>query len=92
MGHNGKEYTMNWFLWIILGGLAGWVASILTRNNARMGLFANIIVGVIGGVVGGYLMDLFGASGVTGFNLWSFFVAVVGASVLLVLYNLIRKK
>ena len=92
MGNIGKELTMNWFLWIVLGGLAGWVASMLTRNNARMGLIANIIVGIIGGVVGGYLMELFGASGVTGFNIYSFIVAVIGASVLLVLYNLIRRK
>ena len=83
---------MNWLTWIVVGGIAGWIASMLTRNNARMGLLANIVVGVVGGLLGGFLMDLIGASGVTGFNLWSLLVSVIGATVLLWIINLIRRR
>jgi len=83
---------MDWLAWIVIGGIAGWIASIITKNNARMGLLANIVVGIIGGFVGGFIMNLIGAQGVTGFNLWSLLVAVVGASALLWLINLIRRK
>ena len=83
---------MNWILWIILGGLAGWVASMLTKNNEKMGILTNIIVGIIGSWIGGFIMSLFGAAGVTGFNLRSFVVAVVGACVLLGIFSLVRKR
>jgi uncharacterized membrane protein YeaQ/YmgE (transglycosylase-associated protein family) len=83
---------MNWLSWNVVGGIAGWIASMLTRNNARMGLLANIAVGVVGGFLGGFLMDLIGASGVTGFNLWSLLVSVFGATVLLWIINLIRRR
>lgn len=69
--------------WIILGGLAGWVASIIAGNNARQGLIGNILVGVVGAFVGGLIFNFFGGYGVTGFNLYSFGVAVVGAVVTL---------
>ncbi len=83
---------MNWILWIVLGGLAGWVASMLTKNNEKMGMLTNIIVGIIGSWIGGFIMSLFGAAGVTGFNLRSFVVAVVGACVLLGIFSLVRKR
>jgi uncharacterized membrane protein YeaQ/YmgE (transglycosylase-associated protein family) len=82
---------MDWLAWIVLGGVAGWIASILTKNNARMGLFANIIVGIIGAFIGGYLMTLIGQTGMTGFNFWSLLVAVLGATVLLWVINLVRR-
>ncbi|MBX7096364.1 MAG: GlsB/YeaQ/YmgE family stress response membrane protein [Myxococcaceae bacterium] len=69
--------------WIILGGGAGWVASMVMGTNARMGAIANIVVGVIGSVIGGWVFSFFGGYGVTGFNLYSFGVALVGACVLL---------
>jgi uncharacterized membrane protein YeaQ/YmgE (transglycosylase-associated protein family) len=69
--------------WIVLGGLAGWVASIFAGTNARMGALANIGIGVLGAVVGGWIFSFFGGRGVTGFNLYSFIVAAIGASVLL---------
>jgi len=80
--------------WIVLGGLAGWVASMIMGNNASQGLIGNIVVGIVGGLLGGFIFGLFGGAGVTGFNLWSFLVALVGASVLLFLWRLItgRKK
>jgi len=77
--------------WIVLGGLAGWVASIIMGKNASMGIFANIIVGVIGAFIGGILMNYWGGWGITGFNGKSFFVALLGSVVLLALINLIRR-
>jgi len=68
---------------IILGGIAGWLASIIAGTNARMGTIANIIVGVIGATVGGMIFNLAGGHGVTGLNLYSLAVSVVGASVVL---------
>jgi len=81
---------MGLFAWIILGGLAGWAASISAGTNAKMGLFANIMVGVLGSVVGGWVFSLFGSHGVTGLNLYSFVVALVGASVVLFVFKRIR--
>jgi len=83
---------MDWLAWIVIGGFAGWIASILTKSNARMGLVANIVVGIIGGFIGGFLMNLIGARGVTGFNVWSLLVSIVGASVLLWVINMFRKR
>jgi uncharacterized membrane protein YeaQ/YmgE (transglycosylase-associated protein family) len=77
--------------WIILGALAGWIASMFTGNNRRMGLAANIIVGVIGSSIGGFVFNLLGGHGVTGLNLWSLIVAVVGSVILLTVANAIRK-
>lgn len=78
--------------WIVLGGLAGWLASVITGWNDRMGCIANIIVGIIGALIGGWLMmNFFGGTGVTGLNFASFLVAVVGAVVLLMIVGLIRK-
>ena len=71
--------------WIILGALAGWIASMITGTNEQMGAIANIFVGIVGALVGGALFGLLGGEGFTGFNLWSLFVAVVGAVLLLAL-------
>lgn len=76
--------------WIVLGGLAGWVASMIMGNNARQGLLGNIIVGIIGAFIGGLIVGLLGGQGVTGFNLWSFVVALVGAIVLLWIVRMVR--
>lgn len=73
--------------WIVLGGLAGWVASMIAGTDARQGLLGNIIAGIIGGVVGGFIFSLFGVSGVTGFNIWSFLVAIVGAVIVLFIWR-----
>jgi uncharacterized membrane protein YeaQ/YmgE (transglycosylase-associated protein family) len=78
--------------WIVLGAIAGWLASVLTRRNRRMGWLANIIVGIIGAGIGGAVFHLFGGTGVTGFNLPSLGVAFVGAFILLVVVNLVFKK
>jgi len=77
--------------WIILGAVAGWIASILAGTNAQMGLLANIIVGVIGAFLGGLVFSLFGGEGITGFDLWSLLVAILGAFVLLLILKSIHR-
>ncbi|MCC7447830.1 MAG: GlsB/YeaQ/YmgE family stress response membrane protein [Anaerolineae bacterium] len=74
---------MGWLAWLIVGALAGWLASIVMRTNASQGLLLDIIVGIIGAFIGGFLFNIIGAPGVTGFNIWSVFVAFIGAIVLL---------
>ncbi|CUX15108.1 GlsB/YeaQ/YmgE family stress response membrane protein [Clostridium sp. C105KSO13] len=73
--------------WIIIGALAGWIASMMTGNNRKMGAFANIAVGIIGGLLGGFIMGIFGGVGVTGFNIWSLLVSILGAVILLAIIN-----
>ena len=83
---------MNFILWIIFGAIAGWIASIIMGRNAQMGALANIVVGIVGALIGGFLMsNVFGAQGVTGFNLTSLIVAILGAVVLLFLVGLVRR-
>jgi uncharacterized membrane protein YeaQ/YmgE (transglycosylase-associated protein family) len=72
--------------WIVLGLIAGFIASKIVNKRGE-GFFLDIILGIVGAVVGGWLFSVFGAVGVTGFNLYSMFVAVVGAIVILVLYH-----
>ena len=69
--------------WIVLGALAGWIASKIAGTDEQQGWVANIVVGMIGAMLGGFIFDLLGDSGVTGFNLWSLLVAVIGALVLI---------
>jgi uncharacterized membrane protein YeaQ/YmgE (transglycosylase-associated protein family) len=83
---------MNWIVWIIFGALAGWIASIVMGKNKKMGALANIIVGVVGAFIGGKIMELFGAQGVTGFNFPSLLVAIVGAVVLLFILGLFSRR
>jgi len=78
--------------WIVLGALAGWLASIITKNNASMGLIKNIVVGILGAMIGGFVFSFFGGTGITGFNLWSVFVAFVGAAILLIIINLFTRR
>lgn len=73
--------------WIILGGLAGWLASLLVRGTG-LGILVDILVGIVGAFIGGFIVSALGGTGVTGFNLWSFVVAVIGAVVLLLIVRL----
>lgn len=75
--------------WIVLGGLAGWVASKFVGTDAQQGVVGNIIAGVLGGFLGGWLFSVLGGTGVTGFNLWSFVVALVGAVLVLLIWKAI---
>ena len=74
--------------WIILGLISGFIASKIV-NKSGEGVILDILLGVVGAVVGGWLFHTFGMAGVTGFNLYSMLVAIVGAVVLLVLYHAI---
>jgi uncharacterized membrane protein YeaQ/YmgE (transglycosylase-associated protein family) len=77
--------------WIILGGLAGWVASLIMRTDEDQGIFLNISVGIIGAVLGGFIVSLFGGEGVDGFNISSFLVALLGSVVLIALVKMLRR-
>ena len=83
---------MNIVGWIIFGAIAGWIASIIMGKNKKMGAIANIIVGIIGAFIGGYVMDFFGGPSVTGFNFTSLFVAIVGAVILLWVVGLVSRR
>jgi len=82
---------MGIILWIILGALAGWVASIIMKTDAQQGAVLNIIVGIIGAILGGWIMSALGVGGVSGFNLYSFLVALLGAIVLLTIVKAVRR-
>lgn len=81
---------MSIIVWIVIGGLAGWVAGMIMKTQGS--LVKNIVIGIIGALVGGLLMNFFGAEGFTGFNLWSFLVALLGSVVFLGVVNLFTKK
>jgi uncharacterized membrane protein YeaQ/YmgE (transglycosylase-associated protein family) len=79
---------MNILLWLVFGALAGWLASIIMGTNREQGAMGNIIVGIIGAFLGGFVMNAFGQPGVTGFNFYSTFVAILGSVVLLWIYGM----
>jgi len=72
--------------WIILGLIAGFIGSKIV-NRTGQGFWLDIVLGIVGALVGGFLFDLFGASSITGLNIYSMIVAVVGAVVVLLIYN-----
>ena len=81
---------MSFLAWIILGLIAGFIGSKIVNKRGE-GLILDIILGVIGAFVGGWLFTMFGAHGVTGLNLYSMCVAVVGAIMVLVVYHAVRR-
>lgn len=83
---------MGILLWILLGALAGWIASLIMKTDAQQGALLNIVVGILGAMVGGFVFNLLGGEGVTGFNLYSLLVAVVGAIILLAIVKAVRRK
>ena len=82
---------MSILAWIVLGLIAGFVASKLV-NKTGEGMLVDIILGVVGAVVGGWLFHTFGMPGVTGLNLYSLLVAVVGAAVFLIVYHALTRR
>ena len=80
---------MNILLWIVFGALAGWIASMIMKSN--QGLLTDIIVGIIGAFIGGFVFNMFGGSGVTGFNLPSLIVAIIGAIILIAILRAVRR-
>ncbi len=81
---------MGILLWIVFGGLVGWIASMIMSTNNQQGLFLNIIVGIIGALLGGWIMSYFGKTDITGFNLYSFAVAILGACLLIFVVKLLK--
>ena len=77
---------MGIFSWIILGLIAGFIGSKIVDKQGQ-GFWLNIALGIIGALVGGFLFSLVGSTGVTGLNLWSMIVAIVGSIVVLLIYN-----
>lgn len=78
-------------VWIIVGAIAGWLASIVMRTNRSQGLLEDIIVGIVGGFLGGLVLDLLGVGGdVTGFNIGSILTAFIGAVILLAILRAVR--
>ncbi|HEX3568548.1 MAG TPA: GlsB/YeaQ/YmgE family stress response membrane protein [Candidatus Saccharimonadales bacterium] len=80
---------MSVIAWIIMGGVIGWVASLIMHTNKQQGLIANIIIGIIGSLLGGFIARLFGGAGITGINVYSFVIGVVGAIILIAFVRLI---
>lgn len=83
---------MGIFSWIILGALAGWLASKTMNTNKSMGAIANIVVGIVGALIGGFIMNFFNKAGVDGFNIYSLLVAFLGSIILLALLKAVSKK
>lgn len=81
---------MNILLWLLLGLVAGWLASVIMGSNSQQGMLMDIVLGIVGAFVGGFMMNLFGATGVDGFNLYSLFVATLGAIALIWLGRVFR--
>jgi len=81
---------MSIIAWIVLGLIAGFIGSQIVKGRGE-GVVGDIIVGIVGALVGGFLFNLIGATGITGFNVWSLLVAVVGSVVLLFVYHMIRR-
>lgn len=75
-------------VWIVIGGVAGWLASLVVRGGG-LGIAGDVIVGIIGALIGGFIVNAFGGSGFSGFNVWSLFVAFIGAVVLLFVVRLV---
>ncbi len=82
---------MGIIMWIIFGALAGWISSMFMNTDSGQGALGNIIMGIIGAIVAGYLMPILGMPGVTGFNLYSVFVAVLGAMIVISIARMIRR-
>lgn len=79
---------MSIIAWLILGLIAGFIASKIVNRQGE-GVLLDMVLGIVGALVGGFLFNAFGAVGVTGFNLYSMLVAVIGAIVVLVIYHAI---
>ena len=79
---------MSILAWIVLGLVAGFIGSKIV-NKTGEGMLLDIVLGIVGAVVGGFLFNQFGAAGVTGFNIYSLFVAVIGSVIALVIYHMV---
>ena len=80
---------MNFIIWLIIGGVIGWLASIVMRTDAQQGILLNIVVGIVGAFVGGLLFG--GSINSQGLTLYTFLSSLVGAIILLAIVNLVRR-
>jgi len=78
-------------IWIVFGALVGWVASLIMKTDAEQGALLNILVGIAGAFIGGWLMSIIGERGVGGFNIYSFLVALLGACVFIFILRVLRR-
>lgn len=85
-----KLNHMNIIVSIIMGLIAGWLASVIMKTNSTQGPIMDIVLGMLGALVGSFLLSIFGAPGVTGFNLYSILVSVIGAIVLIAIGRAVR--
>lgn len=76
--------------WVLLGGVAGWIGSMLMGTDESQGILLNIVIGIVGAFIGGMIFNFFGGAGITGFNLYSLFVATLGSVVLLWIASIVR--
>jgi uncharacterized membrane protein YeaQ/YmgE (transglycosylase-associated protein family) len=92
--HWQKEYGMNLLAWLVVGGLVGWVASMLMRTSGQQGILLNIVVGIVGAFLGGWLLaPMFGTGTINqnDFSVGSLAVSLLGAVILLAIVNLVRR-
>jgi uncharacterized membrane protein YeaQ/YmgE (transglycosylase-associated protein family) len=85
---------MNLIIWLVVGGLIGWVASMIMRTDAQQGMILNVVVGIVGALLGGFLLaPMFGSGTINGndFSVASLGVSLLGAVILLAIVNLIRR-
>ncbi len=92
--HFARREKMNFIIWIVIGGILGWIASMIMRTDAQQGMFLNVVVGIIGALLGGWLLaELFGTGTINqnDFSLGSLVVSLLGAVILLAIVNLFRR-
>lgn len=82
----------NIIVWLILGVVSGWVASKIMKRDSEMGFWMNLIVGVVGAFIGGWVAGIFGLGPATGLNVWSFIISIVGAVILLGIISMFKRK
>lgn len=84
---------MNFIIWLIVGGIVGWIASLIMRTDAQQGILLNVIVGIVGAFIGGWLISPLVGTGTIndGFSIGSFVVSLLGAIILLAIVNLFRR-
>lgn len=82
---------MGFLIYIVFGGLVGWVASMVMKTDGQQGIFLNIVVGVVGSALGSWLVGFLGYGGVSGFNVQSFIVALIGAVVLIAIVKALHR-
>ena len=77
--------------WLVFGALVGWVASIIMKQNSEMGSIANIVVGIVGAGLGGWIASLLGIGTISGFNFYSLLIALAGACLLLLVVGFVQR-